>query len=107
MYLAQVTYSLFGILFSIDCIIRGIRSYCMREIQDCIKYLNEIVDERFPNTTRYIICGGDSIKDVVLELRQENKKLRFSLYGLFIKSNNYKDTIEQFVKQWEKIQEAP
>ena len=77
----------------------------MREIQDCIKYLNEIVDERFPNTTRYIVCGGDSIKDVVLELRQENKKLRFSPYKLFANSNSYEHTIEQFIKKWEKIQE--
>ena len=79
----------------------------MREIYDFIKYLNEIVDERFPNTTRHIIYGGDSIKDVVLELRQENKKLRFSPYELFANSNNYEYTIEQFIKKWEKNTGVP
>lgn len=72
----------------------------MTDIHDFIKCLNDIVDERFPYTTRYIIYGGDFIKDVVVELREENKKFRYSPYELFNKSNNYEDTIEQLVKQW-------
>lgn len=75
----------------------------MTDIHDFIKCLNDIVNERFPNTIRYIIHGGDSIKDVVVELREENKKLRYSPYELFNKSNNYEYTIEQLVKQWEAI----
>lgn len=75
----------------------------MTDIHDFIKCLNDIIDEHFPNTTRCIIYGGDFIKDVVVELREENKKLRYSPYELFNKSNNYEYTIEQFVKQWETI----
>ena len=75
----------------------------MTDIHDFINCLNEIVDEDFPNTTRYIIYGGDSIKDVVMELREENKKLRYSPYELFTKSNDYEYTIEQFVKQWKEL----
>ena len=73
----------------------------MADIHDFIKVLNDIVDESFPNTRRYIISGGDFIKDVVIELREENKKLRYSPYELFNKSKNYEDTIEQLVTQWE------
>ena len=73
----------------------------MADIHDFIKALNDIVDESFPNTRRYIISGGDFIKDVVIELREENKKLRYSPYELFNKSKNYEDTIEQLVTQWE------
>ena len=43
------------------------------------------------------------MKDVVMELREENKKLRYSPYKLFTKSNNYEHTIEHFVKQWEEV----
>ena len=75
----------------------------MTDIHDFIECLHDIVDEYFPNTTRYIIYGGDLIKDVVMELREENKKLRYSPYELFIKSNDYEYTIEQFVKQWEEM----
>ena len=50
----------------------------MTDIHDFIECLHDIVDEYFPNTTRYIIYGGDLIKDVVMELREENKKLRYS-----------------------------
>lgn len=75
----------------------------MTNIHDFIKCLNDMVDENFPNTTRYIIYGGDFIKDVVMELREENKKLRYSPYELFNKSSNYEDTIEQLVKQWKAI----
>ena len=73
----------------------------MIDIHDFIECLNDIVDERFPNTTRYIIRGGDFIEDVVMELREENRRFRYSPYELFNKSNNYEDTIEQLVGQWE------
>ena len=73
----------------------------MIDIHDFIKFLNDTVDELFPNTTRYITYGGDFIKDVVMELREGNKEFRYSPYELFNKSNNYEDTIEQLVKQWE------
>ena len=55
----------------------------MRNIHDFIKILNEVIDERFPNTSRYIVHGGDSITDVVMELREKDKKLSYSPYELF------------------------
>ena len=73
------------------------------DIHIFIKVLNDIMDERFPDTTRYIIYAGDSIKDVIMELREENIKLRYSPYELFNKSVNYEDTIEQLVKKWESM----
>ena len=75
----------------------------MTDIHDFIKCLHDIVDEHFPNTTRYMIDGGDFMKDVIMELRQGDKRFRYSLYELFNMSNNYEYTIEQFVKKWESM----
>lgn len=73
----------------------------MSNIHEFINVLHSIIDERFPNTNRYIVDGGDFIKDVVMELREEDKKLRYSPYELFSKSEDYEDTIEKLVEQWE------
>lgn len=73
----------------------------MSNMHDYINVLNAVIDEMFPNTKRYIVDGGDFIKDVVIELREEDKKLRYSPYELFSKSEDYEDTIEKLVKQWE------
>ena len=51
----------------------------MTDIGDFIKVLNECIDENFPGTERYMIAGGDFIKDVVLELRKEKKTAVFAL----------------------------
>ena len=63
--------------------------------------LNNIIDERFPNTERYIVSGGDYFKDVIIELRESSKELRYSPYELFEKSQNYEDTIEEFIVHWQ------
>ena len=63
--------------------------------------LNNIIDERFPNTERYIVSGGDYFKDVIIELRESGKELRYSPYELFEKSQNYEDTIEEFIVHWQ------
>ena len=63
-------------------------------------FLNSIIDERFPNTERYIVSGGDYFKDWVIELREADKALRYSPNELFEKSQNYEDTIEELVEQW-------
>lgn len=73
----------------------------MSNIHEFINVLHTVIDERFPNTNRYIVDGGDFIKDVVMELREEDKKLRYSPYELFSKSEDYEDTIEKLVEQWE------
>lgn len=73
----------------------------MSDIHNFIDTLNEIIDERFPDTDRYIVKGGDLIETVVMELRQGNKKLTYSPYEMFTKSKAYEDTIEDFVKIWE------
>lgn len=77
----------------------------MTNIHDFIHVLNEIIYERFPNTKIYIVAGGDYIKDEFLELREDDKKLRYSPYELFNKSEDYEDTIEKLVEQWEKMLE--
>ena len=73
----------------------------MSDIHNFIDTLNEIIDERFPDTNRYIVKGGDFIETVIMELRQGNKKLTYSPYEMFTKSKAYADTIEDFVKIWE------
>jgi len=73
----------------------------MSNIHDFISLLNKAIDERFPDTDRYIVDGSDFIKDIVMELREEDKKLRYSPYELFSKSKDYDDAIEKLVKQWE------
>lgn len=75
----------------------------MTNIHDFINVLNTVIDERFPNTDRCIVEGGDFIKDFVLELREADKKLRYSPCELFNKSENYEDTIEKLVEQWENM----
>lgn len=62
--------------------------------------LNNIIDERFPNTERYVVSGGDYYKDWIIELRESDKVLRYSPYELFKKSQDYEDTLEEFVEQW-------
>ena len=78
----------------------------MSDIHNFIDTLNEIIDERFPDTNRYIVKGGDFIETVIMELRQGNKKLTYSPYEMFSKSKTYEDTIEEFIKQWEYILEV-
>ena len=75
----------------------------MTDIGDFIKVLNECIDENFPGTERYMIAGGDFIKDVVLELRKDKKRLRYSPYELFYSSDDYEDTIVRFMEMWETV----
>ena len=73
------------------------------DMHDFNFFLNDMIDEIFPNTERYQILGGDYFKDVVLDLREDNKSLRYSPYELYMKSFNYEETIEDFIRQWELI----
>ena len=73
----------------------------MTTVHDYIIVLHELIREMFPNTEIFQISGGDYIKDAVLELRESNKKLRYSPYDMFNKSENYEETIEDFLMQWE------
>ncbi len=75
----------------------------MSNVHEFINVLNTVIDDRFPNTNRYIVCGGDFIKDFIMELREEDKILRYSPYELFHRSEDYEDTIERFAEQWEAI----
>ena len=65
--------------------------------------LNNIIDERFPNTERYIVSGGDYFKDWIIELREAGKALRYSPHELFEKSQNFEDTIEELIEQWRSL----
>ena len=73
----------------------------MTNVHDFRHVLQEIIEEKFPNTTAYIVNGVD----LIIELRQEDKKIRYSPYELFIKSEDYEDTIEEFLEQWKTMLE--
>lgn len=75
----------------------------MTYIGDFVKTLNELIDEQFPNTIRYAVKSGDHVEDIVLELREDDKKLRYSPYKMYKNSDNYEDTIEALLNQWEKM----
>ncbi len=70
-------------------------------VHDFDSVLNSIIDERFPNTERHIVSGGDSFKDMVIGLKESGKELRYSPYKLFEKSRNYEDTIEELIAHWQ------
>lgn len=75
----------------------------MTNVHDFITVLHNMIDEYFPNTEKFIMSGGDYIKDVVMELREGNKTLRYSSYKLFHTSENYENTIESFLDLWKSI----
>lgn len=72
----------------------------MSNINEFNKLLNEILDEKFPNTIRYAVSSGDYWQDIVIELRENGQQLRYSPYELFKQSHNYEDTIEALLKEW-------
>ena len=75
----------------------------MTSVHDFITVLHNMIDEHFPNTERFIISGGDYIKDMVLELREGDKTLRYSPYELFHTSDDYENTIDAFLDLWKSI----
>lgn len=75
----------------------------MTTIHDFIRVLHDIIEENFPNTERFIISGGDYISDFVMELREGDKKLKYSPYELYHKSTAYEDTIEEFIGEWKEL----
>lgn len=75
----------------------------MASIHQFIETLNLRIDEEFPKTERYMIKGGDYIKDVILELRQDEKSLRYSPHELYENSKDYEETIEIMVRKWKAI----
>ena len=73
-------------------------------VHNYIELLNDELDNRFPNTIRVIISGGDFIKNVVMELRENNSKMQYSPYELFINSDgNYEDSIFALCNAWAEI----
>ena len=46
------------------------------DVHDFHSVLISMIDERFPNTEKYIIHGGDYYKDLVCVLRENGKALR-------------------------------
>jgi hypothetical protein len=75
----------------------------MSNIHSFIDILNNIMDEKFPDTKRYIVKGGDFIEGVVMELRQGDQRLKYSPYELFAESEDYENTIEKFIDKWERM----
>lgn len=73
----------------------------MASVHDFINMQNNRMDALFPNTIRRIVAGGDDISELVMELREENKTLRYSPYQLFMQSEEYEETIQGFIEQWQ------
>lgn len=67
---------------------------------DFLEVLVSVINEKFPNTQQYIVKAGDDVKDLVMELREEDARFCYSPYELFICSNSYEETIEKFLEQW-------
>lgn len=75
-------------------------------IHEYLKLLNEEIDNRFPNTTRIAIAGGDYIMDWVMELREGDSRMQYCPYEMFINSNgNYEDSILELCNEWERIRQ--
>lgn len=72
----------------------------IRVIHQFINELNSEIDRKFPNTVRIIINSGDNIEDILIELRENDKKLRYSPYLLFKQSDN---GISELLDKWEKM----
>ena len=73
-------------------------------IHEYLKLLNEEIDNRFPNTIKVIIRGGDYIKDVYMEFREDNSRMQYCPYEMFINSDgNYEDSILELCSEWERL----
>ena len=72
-------------------------------IHDFIALLNEALDSAFPDTERFIIKGGDYVKDLIIELRENDCKYQYSPNDLYHQSENYEDTIEDLLDVWKRI----
>lgn len=72
----------------------------MTSVHDFINMQNSMMDSLFPNTIRHIVAGGDDISELIIELREGNKTLRYSPYQLFMQSEEYEETIQGFIEQW-------
>ena len=67
------------------------------------KKLTNSVKEKFPNTTASVVFGGDFIQDIVIELKENGITMRYSPYELFNSSDDYENTISNFIERWAKI----
>lgn len=70
---------------------------------DFISVLNDTVDSSFPNIERRIVNGGDYIDDFVIELRKDDKMFRYVPYALYSQSEDYEETINNFVEKLKNI----
>lgn len=64
--------------------------------------LNNLMDEKFPKTERYLVSGGDYIKDEVFEMRQSGHSLQYCPMEMF-SSGEWEDSINELFKRWEKM----
>lgn len=72
----------------------------MTSVHDFINMQNSMMDSLFPNTIRRIVAGGDDISELIIELKEGNKTLRYNPYLLFMQSEEYEETIQGFIEQW-------
>lgn len=67
------------------------------------KKLTEAVKEKYPNTTASVVLNGDFIQDIVIELKENGITMRYSPYELYVCSEDYEQTINDFIGKWTKI----
>lgn len=70
------------------------------DVHHFIDVLNELMDERFPETERYLVSGGDYIKDEVFEIRQSGHSLQYSPMEMF-SSGKWEEAINELFERWE------
>ena len=75
----------------------------MASIHRFVETLNLRIEEEFPQTERYMIKGGDYIRDVVMELRQGEASFRYSPYELYENADDFEEIIERIVIKWKAI----
>lgn len=73
-------------------------------IQDFLELLNDEIDNKFPNTIKIIIQGGDYISDFIMELRENNYRMQYCPYEMFVNCEcKYEDSILALCNAWEKL----
>lgn len=74
------------------------------DIIEYISLLNDEIERRFPHTIQVIISNEDCIKDVVIELRENDYKMKYKPYEMLNSPCvKYDDKILELCADWEKI----
>ena len=59
--------------------------------------LKELINEKYPHMERRVLSSGDYTFDEEMELRNGDKKIRYSAYAMYVMSVSPEDTIDSFM----------